>query len=77
MSTIILALPPEVYTRMREMIIAGGKYPATGENGIHAASQLLLFLDQQIQEQQKATPASEGKPNGTTKPELAEGATRT
>lgn len=71
MDEITLKLPVDVYARLREMVLAGGKYPATGENGIHSASQLLLFMDQQIQQQQKSAlekveeiKEPPGKPNG-------------
>jgi hypothetical protein len=49
-----LELPFDAYQRLRELVLAAGKYPATGENGIHSASQLLLFMDQQVQAVQLA-----------------------
>lgn len=71
MNEVILKLSVDAYARLREMILAGGKHPATGENGIHAASQLLIFMDQQVQQQRsvvgKPEPAEE-KPNGRAKP---------
>lgn len=76
-----IKFPPEAYARAREMILAGGKHPATGENGLHSASQLLLFMDQQVQQQQRQPPVEnkldEVKPNGRAKPELAESAVKT
>ena len=68
MEEVILRLPAAVYVRMRELIIAGGKSVATGEAGVHASSQLLLLMDQQIQEQQQAL-TEKSKVNGSAKAE--------
>lgn len=78
MNEITLKLPVDAYARLREMVLAGGKNLATGENGIHSASQLLLFMDQQLQQQrlqvQPPSGLSEAKPNGKA---LAESTTKT
>jgi hypothetical protein len=51
-------VPISLYIRMRDMIVAAGKWPATGENGLHSASQLLLVLGEQANAQiNKPVPA--------------------
>lgn len=62
MNEIILRLPSDAYARLREIVLAGGKHPATGENGLHSASQLLLFMDQQVQQQQRQPPVERSEP---------------
>lgn len=68
MDEIVLKLPLNAFARLREMVIAGGKFPATGENGLHSASQLLLLMDQQVQSQASAVGKTQS--NGQDKSEL-------
>ncbi len=68
MDKITLTFEAAGYARLREMVIAGGKFLATGENGIHSASQLLLYMDQQVEAQARAAAQ---KANGHDKQEIA------
>lgn len=54
MDKIKLEFEPAIYHNLRALVIAGAKAPMTDEMGLHAGSQLLLLLDQQV------TAAAEG-----------------
>lgn len=62
MDTVKLEFPVEAYQRLRELVVAGGKWQATGEGGLHSASQLLLMMDGQVVVAQRAMQQEAAKP---------------
>lgn len=57
---ITLELSPELYNNLRLLVVAGAKSPATDENAIFAAAQLLQIMGQAA-EVARAAPKTNGQ----------------